>query len=335
MHGGWLHLIGNMWFLWIFGDNVEDAMGHVRFVLFYLLCGSRAAGRQTLRPDPHPDGRRVRRDRWRDGCLRVLYPRAHVHMFVFLGFYVTTSAVPAIWMLGYWFVLQLLSGLALGAKGGGVAFWAHVGGFVAGALLAPCSATPIAGAPSPLWLAAARRRRRSGGGCSARRRYCARANAVRRRRTWLMTTNRASRPISCPAGRTTATFLDRRQQVHRVISGPRVIPVGDDDAVVVDVDAIEQRHVRRQGIARTDESVQVMHDAVDVEERMKYVRLIRRGGSGDIPLLIDCIPDTTDAPQRTEIAHDAVAAAGAHRSQGADDCRMRPRTSARPRHPAR
>ena len=138
MHGGWMHLIGNMWFLWIFGNNVEDAMGHLRFVVFYLLCGIAAAALQIgLRSGlHHPDGRRLRRDRRRDGRLRAACIRTCTCTCCVLGFYATTIAVPAYFMLGYWFLLQLVSGsVALGAQGGGVAFWAHVGGFVAGALL--------------------------------------------------------------------------------------------------------------------------------------------------------------------------------------------------------
>jgi len=138
MHGGWLHLIGNMWFLWIFGNNVEDSMGHVRFVVFYLLCGLAAAALQTF-SDPASTIPMVGASGAIGGVMGayvVLYPRVRVHMLVFLGFFVTTFAVPAVFMLGYWFVLQLLSAsLSVGAQGGGVAFWAHIGGFVAGALL--------------------------------------------------------------------------------------------------------------------------------------------------------------------------------------------------------
>jgi membrane associated rhomboid family serine protease len=138
MHGGWLHLIGNMWFLWIFGNNVEDSMGHARFLVFYLLCGLAAAAVQTF-TDPASIIPMVGASGAIGGVMGgyvLLYPRVHVHMLVFLGFIVTTVAVPAVFMLGYWFALQLLSGWAsIGAEGGGVAFWAHVGGFVAGALL--------------------------------------------------------------------------------------------------------------------------------------------------------------------------------------------------------
>jgi membrane associated rhomboid family serine protease len=137
MHGGWLHLIGNMWFLWIFGNNVEDSMGHARFVVFYLLCGLAAATVQTL---ANPDSiiPMVGASGAIGGVMGayvVLYPRVHVHMLVFLGFFVTTIAVPAVFMLGYWFALQLLSGWLSSEAQGGVAFWAHVGGFVAGAAL--------------------------------------------------------------------------------------------------------------------------------------------------------------------------------------------------------
>jgi membrane associated rhomboid family serine protease len=138
MHGGWLHIIGNMWFLWIFGDNVEDAMGHTRFLVFYLLCGLSAAAVQVI-VNPESAIPMVGASGAIGGVMGayiLLYPRVHVHMLIFLGFIITRVAVPAIFMLGYWFVLQLLSGLTtIGAPGGGVAFWAHVGGFVAGALL--------------------------------------------------------------------------------------------------------------------------------------------------------------------------------------------------------
>jgi membrane associated rhomboid family serine protease len=138
MHGGWMHLIGNMWFLWIFGNNVEDSMGHTRFVIFYLLCGFAAAAAQAV-TDPDSIIPMVGASGAIGGVMGayvLLYPRVNVHMLIFLGFYVTTIAVPAVFMLGYWFVLQLVSGAAsIGAEGGGVAFWAHVGGFVAGAVL--------------------------------------------------------------------------------------------------------------------------------------------------------------------------------------------------------
>ncbi len=138
MHGGWLHVIGNMWFLWIFGNNVEDAMGHVRFAIFYLLCGLAAAALQlffTTNPAVPMVGASGAIGGVM-GAYILLYPRVQVHMLVILGFFVTVVAVPAVLMLGYWFALQLLGGFAsMGAGGGGVAFWAHVGGFVAGGLM--------------------------------------------------------------------------------------------------------------------------------------------------------------------------------------------------------
>lgn len=135
MHGGWLHIIGNMWFMWIFGDNVEDSMGHTRFAIFYLLCGFAAAGLQTF-SDPNSAIPMVGASGAIGGVMGayiLLYPRVHVHLLLILGFFITTVAVPAVFMLGYWFLLQLISGFAAIDSEGGVAFWAHVGGFAAGA----------------------------------------------------------------------------------------------------------------------------------------------------------------------------------------------------------
>lgn len=138
LHGGWLHIIGNMWFLWIFGNNVEDVMGTMRFVAFYLLCGFAAAALQVA-ADPGSPVPMIGASGAIGGVMGayiVLFPRVHVHMLIFLGFLVTTIAVPAVFMLGYWIVVQLLSGFSsLGAQAGGVAFWAHVGGFATGAAL--------------------------------------------------------------------------------------------------------------------------------------------------------------------------------------------------------
>jgi membrane associated rhomboid family serine protease len=140
LHGGWMHILGNLWFLWIFGNNVEDSMGHARFVVFYLVCGLAAAALQVI-SSPDSQVPMVGASGAIGGVMGayvVLYPRVHVHMLLLLGFYVTTIAVPAYFMLGYWFLLQLLGGaFAGGVSGGGVAFWAHVGGFAAGALLIP------------------------------------------------------------------------------------------------------------------------------------------------------------------------------------------------------
>jgi membrane associated rhomboid family serine protease len=138
LHGGWMHIIGNMWFLWIFGNNVEDSMGHGRFVVFYLLCGLAAAGLQVM-SNPGSGIPMVGASGAIGGVMGayvMLYPRVSVHMLFWLGFYVDTFAIPAFWMMGYWFLVQLIGGVgSLGAAGGGVAFWAHVGGFIAGALL--------------------------------------------------------------------------------------------------------------------------------------------------------------------------------------------------------
>ncbi len=139
LHGSWLHLLGNMWFLWIFGNNVEDVMGRVRFAVFYLLCGLAAAGAQVA-ASPASTIPMVGASGAIGGVLGsyvLLYPRAGITTFVFLGFWARTLVIPAVWMLGYWFVLQLLSGTFSSGDGGGVAFWAHVGGFLAGMLLTP------------------------------------------------------------------------------------------------------------------------------------------------------------------------------------------------------
>ena len=127
-----------MWFLWIFGDNVESSMGHLRFVVFYLLSGFAAAALQVA-TNPESAIPMVGASGAIGGVMGayiILYPRVHVHMLIPLGFFITTIAVPAFLMLGYWLLVQLLSGVGtLGAEGGGVAFWAHVGGFVAGAVM--------------------------------------------------------------------------------------------------------------------------------------------------------------------------------------------------------
>jgi membrane associated rhomboid family serine protease len=141
MHGGWFHIVGNMWFLWVFGDNVEDVMGPVRFVVFYLLCGVAAAVAQML-ADTQSLVPMVGASGAIGGVMgayALLFPRARVRTLVFLGFYVTIFWVPAILMLGYWFLIQLLGGLPTLGQGqrGGVAFLAHIGGFLAGLALAP------------------------------------------------------------------------------------------------------------------------------------------------------------------------------------------------------
>jgi len=138
MHGSWFHIIGNMWFLWVFGDNVEDVMGPVRFVVFYLLCGLAAAGAQ-IATDVSSTLPMVGASGAIGGVMGAyafLFPKARVNTLIFLGFYITTIGVPAVFMLGYWFLIQLLQGLpALGTAKGGVAFWAHIGGFLGGVVL--------------------------------------------------------------------------------------------------------------------------------------------------------------------------------------------------------
>ncbi len=152
LHGGWLHLIGNMWFLWIFGGNVEDSMGHGRFVAFYLLCGLAAAAAQIY-VNPRSGIPMVGASGAIGGVMGayiLLYPWVQVNMLLFLGFFWKTFSISAVWMLGYWFVVQLIGGVgAIGAHGGGVAFWAHVGGFVAGALLVLLFRDPVLVAQHP------------------------------------------------------------------------------------------------------------------------------------------------------------------------------------------
>jgi len=137
LHGGWLHLLGNLWFLWVFGNNVEDSMGHARFVAFYLLCGVAAAAAQVA-VNPGSVVPMVGASGAISGVMGayiVLYPRVRVHMFTWI-IIPFRFVMPAWLMLGYWFLLQVIGGLpTLQAESGGVAFWAHAGGFVAGMLL--------------------------------------------------------------------------------------------------------------------------------------------------------------------------------------------------------
>ncbi len=139
LHGSWMHLIGNMWFLWLFGNNIEDSMSRPRFVAFYLLCGLAAAALQVA-ADPGSAIPMVGASGAISGVMGaylVLFPRVRVFTIVPLGFFITNIALPAWVMLIYWMVLQFVGGLStIGAEGeGGVAFWAHVGGFVAGVVL--------------------------------------------------------------------------------------------------------------------------------------------------------------------------------------------------------
>lgn len=138
LHGGWMHLIGNMLYLWIFGNNIEDVMGHVKFVVFYVTCGLLAALSHAL-TDPTSGIPMVGASGAISGVLGaylLLFPRAQVMVLIPLGIFTRLMYIPAGWVLGFWFVMQLLSGgMSLGQGGGGVAFFAHIGGFVAGMVL--------------------------------------------------------------------------------------------------------------------------------------------------------------------------------------------------------
>jgi membrane associated rhomboid family serine protease len=138
LHGGWMHFLGNMLYLWIFGDNVEDRLGHGWYLLFYLACGVAAALGQaatqpySLVPMIGASGAIA----GVMGAYFVLYPHSRVLTGVFIVFFFDVIEIPAIFFLGIWFLMQFFSGVgSLGseAASGGVAFWAHVGGFIAGA----------------------------------------------------------------------------------------------------------------------------------------------------------------------------------------------------------
>jgi membrane associated rhomboid family serine protease len=142
LHGGWAHLIGNMVYLWIFGDNVEDRLGHLRYLFFYLLTGIAAGLTQTyLYPDSTmPTVGASGAISGVLGAFFVLFPTARVLTLVPLLLFFPLFEVPAVLYLGFWFLMQLLSGtvaLAAALDTGGVAWWAHVGGFVIGMALAP------------------------------------------------------------------------------------------------------------------------------------------------------------------------------------------------------
>ncbi|RRQ20967.1 rhomboid family intramembrane serine protease [Thiohalobacter thiocyanaticus] len=139
MHGGWMHIIGNMLYLWIFGNNVEDAMGHVRFIVFYLVCGLVAVLAHAL-PGPESTVPMIGASGAISGVLGaylLLYPHARVLVAIPFGFIIQTFYLPAVAVLGLWFVIQLLSSATTAGEGGGVAWGAHIGGFVAGMLLVP------------------------------------------------------------------------------------------------------------------------------------------------------------------------------------------------------
>lgn len=142
LHGGWLHLIGNMWYLWIFGDNVEDRLGHFKFLIFYLLAGLGAGivhtifNANTVIPSVGASGAIA----GVLGAYLVSFPYARVLTLIPIFFFIQVIEVPAMIVLGFWFVVQFLNGTASLAStaatdGGGIAWWAHIGGFVIGMLL--------------------------------------------------------------------------------------------------------------------------------------------------------------------------------------------------------
>ncbi len=140
LHGGWMHLIGNMLYLWVFGNNVEDSMGHGRFIVFYLLCGLVAAFTQVL-PEPASTVPMIGASGAVSGVLGaylLLHPRARILVLIPVIIFLYTARIRAGWLLLFWFLLQLLNSMAeAGNEGGGVAWLAHVGGFVAGMVLIP------------------------------------------------------------------------------------------------------------------------------------------------------------------------------------------------------
>jgi membrane associated rhomboid family serine protease len=141
LHGGWMHVLGNMWFLWIFGDNVEDSLGHGKFLIFYLLSGIAAAVAHILL-NPYSNLPTVGASGAIAGVMGaylIKFPHARILTLVPIFFFFTTFEVPAVLMLAYWFIIQLFSGAGsiarTHASEGGVAWFAHVGGFLAGMLL--------------------------------------------------------------------------------------------------------------------------------------------------------------------------------------------------------
>ncbi len=140
LHGGWVHVIGNMLYLWIFGNNVEDALGHMRFAMFYVACGLAAAIAQGY-ADPSSTLPMIGASGAIAGVLGaylLLYPRAKVLVLIPLGIFSQLVRIPALFVLGFWFLLQFVQQAmtsAVAGGQGGVAYWAHIGGFVAGAIL--------------------------------------------------------------------------------------------------------------------------------------------------------------------------------------------------------
>ncbi len=137
LHGGWLHLLGNMLYLWLFGNNVEDAMGHGRFIVFYLVCGILAILAHGI-AEPASEIPTIGASGAISGVLGaylVLHPRSRVLVLIFLGFFIQTVRLPAALVLGFWIVVQLFSAVTTSSEASGVAVFAHIGGFVAGMVL--------------------------------------------------------------------------------------------------------------------------------------------------------------------------------------------------------
>ena len=140
MHGGWLHVVGNMWFLWIFGDNVEDRLGHIKYLAFYLLCGIGASLAHVMfnTTSQIPTVGASGAISGVLGAYLICYPHARVHTLIIIFYFIRFLEVPAFVFLIIWFIFQLISGTAqLGAAGdtAGVAYWSHMGGFVIGIAL--------------------------------------------------------------------------------------------------------------------------------------------------------------------------------------------------------
>jgi membrane associated rhomboid family serine protease len=138
MHGGLFHIAGNMLYLWIFGNNIEDKLGHSRFVFFYIFCGIVSAYANAL-SDPHSRIPMIGASGAISGILGaylLLFPRAVVHTLVFLGFFVTVVRIPALVVIGFWAIIQIINGVVSTgfAREGGIAWFAHIGGFLVGLL---------------------------------------------------------------------------------------------------------------------------------------------------------------------------------------------------------
>lgn len=146
LHGGFLHILGNMLFLWIFGNNIEDKLGHIKYIIFYITCGSLAAlaqlffSMQSGIPSLGASGAIA----GVMGAYILRFPHAKIRTLVFLGPLIVFPDIPAIFFLGIWFLQQALYGIAslnvpsnIGMESGGVAYWAHAGGFVFGAIFGP------------------------------------------------------------------------------------------------------------------------------------------------------------------------------------------------------